>query len=60
MLFSMTIISILNLLLNVILIPKFGPISAAFTTVFSYFIYFVISLRCYFLERRYFLTIDEV
>ncbi|WP_188052803.1 lipopolysaccharide biosynthesis protein [Vibrio harveyi] len=59
-LFSMTIISILNLLLNVILIPKFGPISAAFTTVFSYFIYFVISLRCYFLERRYFLTIDEV
>lgn len=56
---SMVVVSVFNLILNIILVPKYGAIAAAYTTVISYFLYFTLSLRCYLLEKKYFSVIQE-
>ncbi len=43
MLFLASFVALLNLLLNIIFVPKFGYIAAAYTTLFSYFIYTIIT-----------------
>ncbi|PMH28904.1 hypothetical protein BCU71_19385 [Vibrio lentus] len=56
---SMIVVSTFNLVLNFILVPKYGAISAAYATVISYSLYFTLSLRCYFLEKKYFSVTQE-
>lgn len=48
--------AVLNILLNAIFIPRFGYIAAAYTTLMTYFLYFLFHylLSIYFSKRKYF------
>jgi len=53
----LVVISIFNLLLNMLLIPVYGPIAAAWTTLLTYILYTIISFFISFRhERNYLLT----
>ncbi|WP_233436887.1 lipopolysaccharide biosynthesis protein [Legionella adelaidensis] len=47
-------IAVLNLVLNVIFVPKFGPLSAAYCTLACFFFYFILAfIVSYLPEKRY-------
>jgi len=46
-----SVAAILNIGLNFVFVPKWGFVGAGFTTVISYFAYFI---GCYFVSQRYF------
>mgnify|MGYP006149760557 CR=1 FL=1 len=50
---SLLFVSTLNIALNVIFLPLYGPVFAAVSTLITYFVYFLFSLKVYLLERKY-------
>jgi len=58
---SLIVVAILNLALNLIFMEAHGPLVAAYSTFFSYFIYFLMSFCIsYIPEKKYFKELIEI
>lgn len=56
---SLSLVALLNVVLNIIFIPQYGPIAAAVSTFLSFVVYFFLSMVFSFLpEKRYIATVE--
>jgi O-antigen/teichoic acid export membrane protein len=59
-LITLITISLLNVVLNFIFIPTYGPVFAAYSTCAVYFVYFIVSVFLSYLpERKYFSSLQR-